>query len=156
MTADWKRKPLEQVAKKPSSKTEHLQARLNEALARTARQAQTLHLMEMQAAMYREQCDDASERARKNELQAQLYRQLCARGVMVEEDGEFKFLKGEKEIGDFLERQFWSTFGELGKDNPYSQALARSMLQTKQAVSQSIVYTAYSTDKLWPSPQKPW
>lgn len=68
------------------------------------------------------------------------YKWLRANGVVLEHDGEFKHLKG-----DDMDKFFEAVPQPIYDMSWYSQALANSMRQTKEAVAQSMLYGTNAT-----------
>jgi exonuclease VII small subunit len=70
------------------------------------------------------------------------YKWLRAKGVVLEHDGEFKHLKGD-DMDNFFEST--PTLLYDVQSSIYSQALANSMQQTKEAVAQTLIYGSNAT-----------
>lgn len=82
----------------------------------------------------------ATERLRKSESANMRYKWLKAQGVVLEYDGEFKHLKG-----DDMDKFFEDTPQPMFPTSIYTQALANSMRQTKEAVAQTMIYGTNAT-----------
>ena len=80
------------------------------------------------------------ERLQKHESAATRYKWLKAQGVVLEHEGEFKHLKG-----DDMDKFFEDTPQPMSLTSIYTQALANSMQQTKNAVTQTMIYGTDAT-----------
>ena len=80
------------------------------------------------------------ERLKKYESATTRYKWLKAQGVVLEHEGEFKHLKG-----DDMDKFFEDTPQPMSLTSIYTQALANSMQQTKNAVTQTMIYGTDAT-----------
>lgn len=131
MKAEWKKSPLEKSKRKDPVKD--AAQRIAELEARVAALTQErentrfkqAHLLEV-AKRFEEQRDQALKRAHMFDL-------VCHLEIMVADKDGFKLLKG-KELEQYCRDHAYTTASDK-----YVDALARSMIQTKQSVATSIL-----------------
>jgi hypothetical protein len=86
--------------------------------------------------------DNMRKKLQQYETANMRYKWLRANGVVLEHDGEFKHLKGD-DMDKFFESSPQPLYDM--QSSIYAQVLANSMRQTKEAVSQTLIYGSNAT-----------
>jgi hypothetical protein len=123
--AEWKKSPLAQMQSKRVSDMEQLRMRI-------ALLEEDNHVLKVRALQHKDAMRYAQEQAKENARDAQYFKELCGRGVLLEDGGEFKFLQGD-DLTNFLERQFWSPFSMFRIPAPIPQHIKDMVNQVMQA-----------------------
>ncbi len=121
MTADWKKKPLERTQQRDSLKAANATIRaLQQQIAALKSDLKWTRLI----------VEQEQKRAERAGTEQSNYRYLRDMGVMIEDEGQFKYLKGEELDAYFtsMKIEVWSTYPGTGTiDSKFVDAAVYSM-----------------------------
>ena len=103
MKAQWKKKPLEQVHQRPLTQQEQDAAKALEAHAKMVRMNYERYELQERIASLQREVGDMKKTAMRYAAKAHMYEVLRRRGVLVEDEGQFKFFSNE-ELDEFAQR----------------------------------------------------
>lgn len=143
--AKWKEPPLQRAF------GQHPVVQQNKDLKHEIRALEhRVEIFRTQAEVLKKAHQGLRERLQQYERANMRYKWLRAQGVVLEYDGEFKHLKG-----DDMDKFFEDTPQPVFLGSIYAQALANSMRQTKEAVTQTMIYGTNATHMFFDEAQDP-
>jgi hypothetical protein len=103
MKAQWKKKPLELAQQRPLTQQEQDAAKVIEAHAKMVRMNYEQYELRERLASLQRELGDTRNTAMRYAAKAHMYEVLRRRGVLVEDEGQFKFFSGD-ELDEFAQR----------------------------------------------------